>query len=111
MSERCATALLLLLDRAPTGRPTLAQANRPGFSEPLRVGPSALKGAKYRSPTRGDGPVVCITPFRACTQQRVDFPTQAVGLGFARTPLWGCTHAHRQCPAKDLGKDRLLGED
>ena len=62
--------------------------------EPSPVWPQALKG---RDTVLGSKrtiveavSVVFITPFRGLrTGNRVNFLTQAVGLGFARPPRWG----------------------
>ena len=92
MSERCATALLLLLDRAPTGRPTLAQANRPGFSDPSRwaVSPEGGEipvshgcgraGGLYHAPSGLAHSNACTSPPRPLAWALLERPFGAVRM-------------------------------
>jgi hypothetical protein len=71
----------VLRPEAPKGRPTAAQANGLGSkSSPLSFGASP-EGAKHEF----------VAPFQGwvCQGRRCPSATQAAGLGFVSSPLWG----------------------
>jgi len=79
------------LPSAPKGRSNKAQANGLGLGTPHRTTASSPVRAKH-SLLRLVAPVQRSAPFQGFPL--MPLPTQAVGLGFVRAPLWGSiTHA------------------
>ncbi len=111
-SEGCAPS-------APKGRSNKAQANGLGQKGHPDSGSRALKG-RYNPPTRlGRSSAGVPQSYFALSglekTNRTDFCTQAVGLGFVRSPLQGSfsrwRRSHPRCPAEHMGNDQALGEE
>ena len=95
LSRLCVRDRLPEVIRAPKGRANKAQANGLGLEpDPIVLWEQALQGRNNQALAAAERIVASAAsrgssrPFRAGESRHRIF-TQAVGLGFVRTPLWG----------------------